>query len=99
MLAVARQDLFDAVLAGLGQSGVMTRAKLDLVRTRQLTRTYNPVVPPRVCVAPRARCAPTSNAACPVHGAIVGIPRDFFVRLRAGRKPMKEVDHRVPLSR
>jgi FAD/FMN-containing dehydrogenase len=34
-------DLFGAMLAGLGQCGVITRAKLDLVPARQLARTYN----------------------------------------------------------
>jgi FAD/FMN-containing dehydrogenase len=37
----ANSDLFDAMLAGLGQCGVITRAKLDLVRAPQLARTYN----------------------------------------------------------
>ena len=37
------RDLFDAVLAGLGQCGVITRVKMDLVRARQMARIYNPV--------------------------------------------------------
>lgn len=37
------QDLFEAVLAGLGQCGVITRVKMDLVRARQMARIYNPV--------------------------------------------------------
>jgi FAD/FMN-containing dehydrogenase len=35
-------DLFEAVLAGLGQCGVMTRATLELVPAKQLARLYNP---------------------------------------------------------
>lgn len=33
-------DLFDAVLGGLGQYGIVTRAKLDLTPAAALTRTY-----------------------------------------------------------
>lgn len=33
-------DLFDAVLAGLGQFGVMTRATVDLVSAKERARTY-----------------------------------------------------------
>lgn len=33
-------DLFDAMLAGLGQCGVMTRATLDLVPAKERARTY-----------------------------------------------------------
>ena len=33
-------DLFDAVLAGLGQCGVMTRATVDLVPAKEQARTY-----------------------------------------------------------
>lgn len=35
-----RRDLFDAVLAGLGQCGIITRAVVELVRRPPLTRTY-----------------------------------------------------------
>jgi FAD/FMN-containing dehydrogenase len=38
-----QEDLFYAVLAGLGQCGVITRVKMDLVRARPMTRIYNPV--------------------------------------------------------
>lgn len=34
------RDLFEAVLGGLGQCGVMTKAKLDLVPAKQRARTY-----------------------------------------------------------
>ena len=36
-------DLFEAVLAGLGQCGVMTRAKIELVPAKQMARLYNPL--------------------------------------------------------
>jgi FAD/FMN-containing dehydrogenase len=39
--ASRNSELFNAMLAGLGQCGVITRAKLDLVPTRRLARTYN----------------------------------------------------------
>lgn len=35
-----QRDLFEAMLGGLGQCGVMTRAKLDLVRAYDRARTY-----------------------------------------------------------
>ncbi len=34
------QDLFDSVIAGLGQTGVITRARLKLRRVKPMTRTY-----------------------------------------------------------
>jgi FAD/FMN-containing dehydrogenase len=36
-------DLFEAVLAGLGQCGVMTRALLELVPAKPMARLYNPL--------------------------------------------------------
>lgn len=34
------QELFDSVIAGLGQTGVITRARLKLRRVKPMTRTY-----------------------------------------------------------
>jgi cytokinin dehydrogenase len=34
-------DLFEAMLAGLGQCGIITRAKLDMVPAKQMARTYH----------------------------------------------------------
>ena len=35
-----QRDLFEGVLAGLGQLGIITRARVDMVRVKPMTRTY-----------------------------------------------------------
>ncbi|MGZ8899299.1 MAG: FAD-binding protein [Limisphaerales bacterium] len=40
--ATKQSDLFEAMLAGLGQCGVITRAKVDLVPVKPMVRVYSP---------------------------------------------------------